>query len=881
MERPTRIVVSMLLCCGLVSACGKDEKRPRAGDTAVDVTEVRGGEDAALPDGRSETGQRGADVVSDWHDRGAGFGGVAAADDNGTIELYNSKLILAYDTESGLLEVREVDGRLRIRNGESRIRIKGADMFSGQFFSSSEAAFAEWSAKPVTDPLGDGVEVTILRKGTGDAPSFEITYQLRKDSSYLLARVTAHFPPGSPFALAGVLELAPLAVIPEREGVFLVGEDPLKHLVVDNGADMYMDFAARVYRVGSGNSVFFPGRGGIANWNAGIYDSESKDAVVAGFLSFDRAIGLVATDYLSAEAVEVDGRKSFKRFEGFVRYEPRRLPDENQDGSSLASELFYLDLAPETIFDGLENWASRYATFHEKKLWTDIPSGWNSWGGGGGEGGLGANLDEKIILDNLAVMVEDFKPWGMKYFLLDDGWQVDHGDWDTHPGYFPDHDGMEGMAWISKQIQDQGLIPGIWIAPFWVKKSSQLYKDHPEWMAPTGELGGLLVGNNDAVLDLTNPEVLQFIHDTFHKITQVWGFKWIKMDFAYYALFAEELHENEKCAAEAFHDALNVIRDAIGPETFFTTISAMGLCMDTADGSRTTLDNMPTWGEGEDQGIKITLRTAAHRYYLNWLWSNHHDLVFYRPDIGLTLNEARAWTSAVSLMGGIMKLGEQYTVMHEHPDWLAMARNIIPVYPKSARPLDMFEMLHPEVWHLKAQQDGKNWDVVGLFNWGTNVNVLTGEEYPGEERTKNLSLEAMGHAADSTCLQVDSWDLTCKWLDGQDIEEMLAPRTDRILIVHCDPDDPMIAKTSRHLLGGIVEVTAEELAAAGDGTTLTATIDHPVGHPLEVLVYDGGKSSAKVNSPPGATIEQGPCNNVWSVKVTPETTPVQLSINFH
>ena len=873
------LILSLVMFSVLAGACGGDDGASKK----TDVADTSPGTDqkADLGEPREVADAAADSLPGDVEELGLEYGGVSAVkDDMDNLVISNTRLKLEYHLSTGFLDIYESDGATRILNAESRIRIKGADMFSGQFFKSSEAGFTQWSAAAVSDALGEGVEVTIKRAGLGDAPSFEIAYQLRENSTFLLARLTAHFPQGSPFALAGVLELAPVVVIPENQGAFLIGNDPLKHLVVDNGADMYMDFAARVYRVGSGNSVFFPGRGGIANWNVGIYDSQSGNSTVAGFLSFDRGIGLIATDYLSAEAVEVEGNKSFKRFEGFVRYEPRRLPDETEAGSALTSELFYLDLVPETVFDGLEDWASHYAAYHDKKLWTDIPSGWNSWGGGFGEGGLGANLDEKIVLDNLEAMVEDFKPWGMKYFLLDDGWQVDHGDWDTHPGYFPDHDGMEGMPWISQTIQDEGLIPGIWIAPFWVKKSAQLYKDHPEWMAPIGEMGGLLVGSNDAILDLTNPEVLDFIHDTFHKITQEWGFKWIKMDFAYYALFAEELFESKQCAAEAFHGALDVIRDAIGPETFFLTISAMGLCMDTADGSRTTLDNMPTWGGGEDQGIKVTLRTAAHRYYLNWLWSNHHDLVFYRPDIGLTLNEARAWTSAVSLMGGIVKLGEQYTVMHEQPQWLAMARAIIPVYPKSARPLDMFEMLHPEVWHLAAKREGRTWDVVGLYNWGTNLNVLSGDDVASEARTKTLSLEAMGHAADSKCLQVDSWDLTCKWLDGKPLEEELEPRTDRVLIVHCNPQGPMIAKTSRHLLGGVVEVSAENVAQEGGKTLLSATIDHPADFPLEVLVYAGDLTPTEVTSPPDATLEEGPCDGVWSVKVTPHTTPVQLSINF-
>jgi hypothetical protein len=333
-------------------------------------------------------------------------------------------------------------------------------------------------------------------------------------------------------------------------------------------------------------------------------------------------------------------------------------------------------------------------------------------------------------------------------------------------------------------------------------------------------------------------------------------------------------------AAEAYHNAMDVIREAIGPDTFFVGISAMGLCFDTADGGRTTLDNMPTWGDGDDQGIKITLRTAAHRYYLNWLWSNHHDLVFYRPTIGLTLNEARAWTSAVALMGGIVKLGDSYTMMHEHPDWLALARPIIPVYPRSARPLDMFELLHPEVWHLPVAREGRSWDVVGLFNWGTNKEIMTGVEIEESVRTISLDLATVGFDPAESYLTVGSWDLSCEWVHDGIVAASLEPRTDKVVVVRRQATEPAIAATSRHLLGGAVEVSDELVVAHEDGYRLTATIDHPAGHSLNVLMDGAGLASAEVLSPANATIVEGPCEGTWLLQVTPETTPVALEVLY-
>lgn len=804
--------------------------------------------------------------------------GVKAWEEDGVVVLDNGVLVVRYRLDEGLYDVSKADGELLLANAESRVTMMPGPP-SGTVYRSSKLPYRDWEGECWdTSPLGSGTTVIVRRALPGQG-TMNTALSLLEEATFLLTGLVLYG--DAELKATAFKEVTPLVADPDTGGGLFIGEDPYQHVVVDNGSDMYFDFAARVYRVSKGDSLWFAGRGGVSNWNTAIYDPASGRSVTAGFLSFQRGIGLIANDYKPADALEDAGRQGFTRFEGFVRYDPHRGWDDVENGWGRAyGELFYVDFLAPTPFDGLENYASRYATYHEKKLWTDIPTGWNSWGGGGGEGGLGTGLNEEIINANLEAMIEDFAPWGMKYFLIDNGWEVVEGDWQTNEERFPPHDGMDGMAHLAKRVKDAGLIPGIWVAPFWVRSYSQLALDHPDWLVPKNELAGFLMAEEDETLDLANPEVLEWLHDLMYKLTQEWGYEWIKLDFSYYALFADELYGGKQSAAEAYHNAMDVIREAIGPETFFVGISAMGLCFDTADGGRTTLDNMPTWGDNDDQGIKITLRTAAHRYYLNWLWSNHHDLVFYRPTIGLTLNEARAWTSAVALMGGIVKLGDSYTMMHEHPDWLALARPIIPVYPRSARPLDMFELLYPEVWHLPVAREGRAWDVVGLFNWGTNKEVMSGQEIEETVRTISLDLATVGFDPAESYLTVGSWDLSCEWVHDGIVSASLEPRTDKVVVVRRQASEPAIAATSRHLLGGAVEVTEEEVVAHEAGYRLTATIDQPAGHPLNVLMDGAGLSSAEVVSPAGATIVEGPCEGTWLLQVTSETTPVALEVLY-
>jgi hypothetical protein len=821
------------------------------------------------------------DVAPDADPGQVANGTVVASQQGNDLVLENGRVKLTYHLAEGRFDAEILpDGRRVVVGADARLLLlQGAK--EGVFLASS-LSFVSWSGEAVEDPLGPGVAVTVLREAQdGKGPRVALRLELRADGTYVVASMVATFAAFSPWATARLRETEPVFIEAASGGALFVGADPAKHVVADNGSDMLFDFAARVYRMGKGGSVMFPWKGSVANWNAGIHDPQSGAAVVAGYFTFEHGLGLVALDYSSAAALEDAGRKGFTRLEAFTVYEPPRQLAELAGGMGIESELFYLDLAPKTAFDGLEEFADRYARRIGKKLWTDIPTGWNSWGGGGGTaGGPGHDIDESFILANLDAMEQELAPFDMKWFFIDDGWQVDHGDWFTNPERFPDHDGMEGMAWMAKEIKSRGLRPGIWIAPFWVKKSSQVAKDHPDWWADVSDLGHALVGDEDLIPDLTNPEVLDWVRETFVRVTQEWGYEWIKMDFSYYALFAENLSDPTVTASAAYHNALRVIREAIGPDTFLLGISAMGLCFDEANGGRLTLDNMPVWGDDEDQGIKITLRTAAHRYYLNWLWANHPDLLFYRPLLGLTLNEARAWTSVVALMGGIVKLGETYTAMQEHPDWEALVRPILPVYPRSARPLDMFELLHPEVWWLPVEREGHAWNVIGLFNWGENEDVQSGEAVPEETRTKTLPLADIGLDAEESWLVMDAWDHDCHPVTAGKLSATLEPRSDKILIIRPLPQEPCIVATSRHLLGGAVEVTDEQVESVEGKLVLSATLHHPAGYPLDVYIAGGGLEVATVQSPAGVTVTPGACDGVEVLSLTPTQSPVTLEVTF-
>jgi len=808
-------------------------------------------------------------------------GGVTASQAGDLVTLGNGVLTVRFDLAHGTYAVASVDGsRLHLVGAESRAQYQVGDE-PDQTTGTTDDGTRSWSARALDDALGSGVELEIRHTPTQPgAPGLVSAVVLRGGATYLTTTLTARWEP-DPGEDLRLLRMSPLVADTHSGGALFLGADPSVHRLLDSGYDLYFDFESRVIQIGEGESLGF-GPGASSNWTVALYDPDSERSLVAGFFSATRGAGILGVDYRADEAISDDGRDGFTRFEGLSHYLGGRLAMAAGAGQELKSETLYVDFAPATPHDGLELYAERYATRLGKTTWANVPTGWNSWGGGAGSGGLGTTIDATLMLANLTAAASDFLPYGMEYFMLDDGWQVADGVWQPNQARFPDVAGQNGMAWFADEVRARGMVPGIWVSPFTVDEDCQLALDHPEWMADLSPLGGGVVPLDQRVLDLSNPEVLDWLSETFRRITQDWGYAWIKMDFSYYALFTTNLYDPAVTPTEAYRTALDRIREAIGPDTFLLTISATGLCLEVADGGRITLDNEPWWGDPSgmgDQGIKVTYKTIARRYYLNHrLWINHPDLLFYRDQFALTLEEARAWTSAVALSGGIVKLGENYLDLHDHPEWRALVTPLLPVYPDTGRPLDLFWREYPELWDLVVTREGRSWHVLGLFNWGLNKEIGALDFEPEITRDYVVDLANLGLDPSATYLAFDAWGHTWHWIADGQVSETLDPRTTRVLILREEPTEPAIVFTSRHLLGGGVEVSGESWSEAD--ATLTATLATVPGDPLEVYVAEAGHTALSVQASGVTDATPISLDGLTTISFTPTTPTTTLTVQY-
>lgn len=179
------------------------------------------------------------------------------------------------------------------------------------------------------------------------------------------------------------------------------------------------------------------------------------------------------------------------------------------------------------IIGGWESWYNHYANINGSLIKNDLES---------------LSHTENLIKTHF---LNSKKPC---VFQIDDGWEMALGDWEARPDRFPG-----GMTALAQSISWNGYIPGLWIAPFIVDLRSELAKAHPEWILRDKKGKPLAAGFNPLwganfgkeqpsfpgsyfCLDLSQEEVLDYLDNLIEKAVNVWGFRYLKLDFLFAGL---------------------------------------------------------------------------------------------------------------------------------------------------------------------------------------------------------------------------------------------------------------------------------------------------------------------------------------------------------
>ncbi len=178
--------------------------------------------------------------------------------------------------------------------------------------------------------------------------------------------------------------------------------------------------------------------------------------------------------------------------------------------------------------DGLDRLSNNFATIFRERLargkYRDIrrPVLLNSW-----EACYFDFNTEKLI--SIGDACADL---GIELMVIDDGWfgKRDNdlcslGDWYINEEKLPG-----GIKRIADHLKSKGVELGIWFEPEMISPDSDLYKEHPDWCLhynnrPRSQ------GRHQLILDLTRPEVCDYIYESVAKVLRDGGVSYVKWDY--------------------------------------------------------------------------------------------------------------------------------------------------------------------------------------------------------------------------------------------------------------------------------------------------------------------------------------------------------------
>ena len=221
-------------------------------------------------------------------------------------------------------------------------------------------------------------------------------------------------------------------------------------------------------------------------------DQAAGSALVAGFLSQKQQFGTIQADLTGPLRVRVAA--SADR----VTLRP---------GASLETDWAAFGIVPTASPSPLDVYLSAVQKENNALLPTKPPLGWCSWYH------YFTHINAGIIRENLGAIQQMQRALPLELVQIDDGYQKSVGEWlEFNPG-FPD-----GVKPLADEIKTAGLTPGLWLAPYIVRRGTGLISQHPEWLLRDrrGRLVNAGFGWNTltAGLDLTVPEAITVLAGT-------------------------------------------------------------------------------------------------------------------------------------------------------------------------------------------------------------------------------------------------------------------------------------------------------------------------------------------------------------------------------
>jgi hypothetical protein len=437
------------------------------------------------------------------------------------------------------------------------------------------------------------------------------------------------------------------------------------------------------------------------------------------------------------------------------------------------------------------------------------------------------HINEDEVKLNARWINENLLDYGARYLQIDDGWQKEradggHGsrDWTGIDQAFPS--GMEALA---DYIKKQGLLPGIWIAPHGQSNDSVVMSNPGIFIFKPDSTSASSTWEGNYLIDPTSEAAHKYLYDLFDMMVG-WGYDYFKIDgqpivVREFERTNEFMQSPGQDNEELYRRTLETIREAIGSGRYLLGcwgIPTQG--MGIMDGSRTGGDVVLGWS-----GFNVALMPTMRYYYQhNIVWYTDPDVMMLRQP--LTYQQAQVWATLQGLTGQALMISDRLPDLSD--ERVELLKKVYPAV--DIRPVDLFPSNRTKtLWDLKINHLGRQYDVVGLFNFN---------EENLEQRV--LKFSDIGIEQESPCHIFDFWnnEYLGAWENAAAFE--IPPTSCRVVTVLPDNGQIQLLSTNRHITQGWIDL--EEINYDNENKTFSGISNVIANDPYQIhFAYPRGE----------------------------------------
>jgi|GEM_PF-5241424 hypothetical protein len=478
-----------------------------------------------------------------------------------------------------------------------------------------------------------------------------------------------------------------------------------------------------------------------------------------------------------------------------------------------------------------------------------------------------------------------FKGSGIRVIQLENGYQTNFGDWDIN-GKFPQ--GHKSL--VRDTIHKGGYKAALWLAPFVVSPQSRVAREHPEYLlkgvdGKAHAMNSATLGGSYYCLDISLPEVRDWLKSLFRKISVEWGYDFVKIDYLSLPLESWGAMRGSDTPVQAYREALKSIREGCGPNTYILGIGApIGPSIGLFNGMRIGSDVSTSW----EAVSKAAMNTATRRFTNNTWWQNDPDALVARSP--LSLNQARAWATVTAFSGGSLMLGDNAGSLDS--ERIALVSRALPVAANGSAPAfgskpprkisatgartrDLWQIpalpdtngitpqQPPRIWFISRAGNPAGVDLAALFNWSS------------ESRTGAMSLGS----ASSRFHVFDLWDFRYLGTMSKTVKVPQSPTSVRLLALAPDAGRPQFLGSDAHIVCGLRDIKRISWSSAQKTLSGQSFVTPGRSYRIAVSVPAGwAVTKVQVN---GAVVNDKTVSKGYLViKMAPKSYTVRWSITY-